>query len=132
MSNWITPKTCWQPQDTFCLDPDYQRIRQDLLWLARRGAAIYALPPLPPLAQPTIQDVPDADFFNHVEQALGCLSARSPRPIQPPPPLHAGDPVWNWRDLSRIEQALQALYHEYQQTQTAQPMLAFTLGGDLF
>ena len=46
---WQTPKTSWAGQDAFRLDPDYERIRGNLLYLRQRAAAI--LPKSPATAR---------------------------------------------------------------------------------
>lgn len=128
---WQTPKTNWQPADFFDLDPDYARIRQNILFLANEGASLGVTLSRPPLPE-TVQGVPGPDFFDRVEKAIPELY----RPLGSVCPtgrqFQPGDAVWDSRDLARIETALRAAKLEYNIIKKAQPVLAFTLGGDFF
>lgn len=129
--SWQTPKTNWQPTDFFDLDPDYTRIRQNILFLANEGAALGVALSDPPLPE-RVQGVPGPEFFGRVERAIPQLY----RPLGSTCPkgrqFLPGDAVWDSRDLDRIETALKTAHWEYNIIKEAQPTLAFTLGGDFF
>lgn len=130
---WKTPKTSWLETDTFCLDPDYERIRGNLLYLQQRAAAIVQRPAYGEMKTYTIGDIPLTEFFNQIEQNLAVLAAAvqqrseySTRTFVP------GDLVWDWRDLERIERMLLQIYNDLNAIEDGQQKLAFCLGGGLF
>lgn len=78
---WQTPKTTWAESDSFCLAPDYERIRGNLLYLHQRAAAITRRPDYGQMSSYTADGLPLADFFNRVEENLAALAdAVQPRP----------------------------------------------------
>ena len=130
---WTEPKTAWTQTDSFLLCPDYERIRGNLLHLQRRAAAITEKPEYALMKDYTIQDVPLADFFNNVEQNLAALAAAvQTRPEYSTRTLAPGEPVWNWRDLERIEGMLLQIYKDLNAIEKGQHKLAFCLGGGVF
>ena len=79
---WQTPKTTWAGQDAFRLDPDYERIRGNLLYLRQRAAAITQKPGYSQMqAMPWMGFLWQSSFFNQVEENLAALAAAvQPRP----------------------------------------------------
>lgn len=108
---WQAPKTSWSAEDAFRLDPDYERIRDNLLYLQQRAAAITQKPGYSQMQDYAVDGVPLADFFNRVEENLAALAdAVQPRPEYstrsfshtrlPGPGAHRGDAA---ADLQRSE-----------------------------
>lgn len=130
---WQTPKTTWAERDPFCLDPDYERIRGNLLYLRQRAAAITQKPGYGPMQDYAVEGVPLAEFFNRVEENLAALAAAvQPRPEYSTRTFVPGDLVWDWRDLERIEGMLLKIYNDLNAIENGQQKLAFCLGGGLF
>lgn len=130
---WKTPKISWLETDTFCLDPDYERIRSNLLYLRQRAAAITQKPDYGAMQDYAVNGVPLAEFFNRVEENLEALSAAvQPRPEYSTRTFVPGDLVWDWRDLERIERMLLQIYNDLNAIENGQQKLAFCLGGGLF
>lgn len=131
---WTTPKTDWRPSDTFDLDPDYARIRGNLLHLAGMARRLYPAIPLAELAEYTIEDVPDADFFAAVDGNADALLDGCFRParVGRGRAYAANGPIWSADDLARTERALVALYDILRAEENTRPVLAFTMGGDFF
>ena len=130
---WQTPKTTWDGQDAFRLDPDYERIRGNLLYLRQRAAAITQKPDYGQMQDYTVDGVPLAEFFNRVEENLAALAAAvQPRPEYATRAFVPGDLVWDWRDLERIEGMLLQIYNDLNAIENGQQKLAFCLGGGLF
>ena len=130
---WQTPKTTWAEQDPFCLDPDYERIRGNLLHLRQRAAAITQKPDYGAMQDYAVEGVPLAEFFNRVEENLAALAAAvQPRPEYATRAFVPGDLVWDWRDLERIRGMLLQIYNDLNAIENGQQKLAFCLGGGLF
>ena len=130
---WQTPKTVWDESDAFRLDPDYERIRGNLLYLRRRAAAITEKPEYGEMSSYTVDGLPLADFFNRVEENLAALAnAVQPRPEYSTRAFIPGDLAWDWRDLERIEGMLLQIYNDLNAIENGQQKLAFCLGGGLF
>lgn len=131
---WVTPKTDWKSTDSFDLDPDYARIRGNILHLAGMARRLYPAVPLADMADYTIADIPCADFFAALDgnaDALldGCFR---PRRVGRGREYAANGRIWDADDLIRIESALAALYDILRAQENTRPALAFTMGGDLF
>ena len=130
---WQTPKTTWAETDSFCLAPDYERIRGNLLALRQRAAAITERPEYGEMKDYRIENIPLAEFFNRVEENLAALAAAvQPRPEYSTRTFVPGDLVWDWRDLERIEGMLLKIYNDLNAIEDGQQTLAFCLGGGLF
>lgn len=131
---WTEPKTDWKPADAFDLEPDYARIRGNILHLAGMARRLYPAIPLAELAEYTIADIPGADFFSAVDGNVDALLDGCFRPFRVPRGREyaANGRVWNADDLNRIESALAALYDILRAQENTRPVLAFTMGGDLF
>lgn len=127
---WQTPKTEWAQGDAFCLTPDYERIRGNLLYLRQRAAAITRKPAYGNMEDYTVDGLPLADFFNRVEENLAALAAAvQPRPEYATRSFMPGDFVWNRQDLERIEGMLLKIYNDLNAIEDGQQTLAFCLGG---
>lgn len=130
---WQTPKTTWAETDSFCLTPDYERIRGNLLYLRQRAAAITQKPDYGEMKDYAVEGLPLAEFFNRVEENLAALAAAvQPRPEYSTRDFIPGDLVWDWRDLERIEGMLLQVYNDLNAIENGQQKLAFCLGGGLF
>ena len=130
---WQTPKISWTESDAFRLDPDYERIRGNLLYLRQRAAAITRRPDYGEMSSYTADGLPLADFFNRVEENLAALAdAVQPRPEYSTRSFSPGSLVWDWRDLERIEGMLLKIYNDLNAIEDGQQKLAFCLGGGLF
>lgn len=130
---WQTPKATWAESDSFRLDPDYERIRGNLLYLRQRAAAITRRPEYGPMENYTVEGLPLADFFNRVEENLAALAdAVQQRPEYSTRGFIPGDLAWDWRDLERIEGMLLQIYNDLNAIEDGQQKLAFCLGGGFF
>lgn len=130
---WQAPKTSWSAEDAFRLDPDYERIRDNLLYLQQRAAVITQKPGYSQMQDYAVDGVPLADFFNRVEENLAALAdAVQPRPEYSTRSFSPGSLVWDWRDLERIEGMLLQIYNDLNAIENGQQKLAFCLGGGLF
>lgn len=130
---WQTPKISWTESDAFRLDPDYERIRGNLLYLRQRAAAITRRPDYGEMSSYTADGLPLANFFNRVEENLAALAdAVQLRPEYSTRSFSPGSLVWDWRDLERIEGMLLQVYNDLNAIESGQQKLAFCLGGGLF
>ena len=76
---WITPKTDWQETDPVMLDPDYVRIRGNILHLRDMARQLYLPFPLADMADYGPAEFPYVEFFanvdNNVDALLGLYTA---------------------------------------------------------
>ncbi|MEG2501249.1 MAG: hypothetical protein RSA78_09300 [Oscillospiraceae bacterium] len=129
---WQTPKTNWTKDDTFDILPDYERIKGNILHLKAEAAKLYM-----PFALNSIDDysmaaVAHAEFFNNVENDLKAIYNNTfKRNAYTARTLVANSPVWDWRDLNRIEGIILQIYTDFAAQSLAKPKLKFQLGGVL-
>ncbi len=131
---WLNPKTDWQRTDVFLPLRDYTRIRDNIRHLAQQAAVLYAPVPLAPMPDAADDLLPFCDFFENPDRNTDRLMDATFRPETIP---RARDyapngSVWDAADLNRIESAHLALHTAFAAQKNTRPMLAFTLGGDLF
>ncbi len=130
---WLQPKIKWEKEDCFCISPDYERIRGNLLYLQKNAAAITTMPEYSKMKDYTVQDVPLADFFNSVERNLQAVAQAVQDHEQYRTKIFSpNDPVWDWRDLERIEQMQLQIYMDLKAIKNGQQQLRFSLGGGVF
>lgn len=129
---WITPKTDWTKDDTFDISPDYERIKSNILHLKAEAAQLYLPFSINNMSDYSIKSLPYEDFFNNVENGLRaiydntfkCSTYFSKTFIE-------NAPVWDWRDLNRIESIILQIYTDFAAQSLAKPRLKFQLGGIL-
>ncbi|MEG2022279.1 MAG: hypothetical protein RR087_10945 [Oscillospiraceae bacterium] len=127
---WITPKTNWTKDDTFDISPDYERIKGNILYLKAEAAKLYMPFALNSMADYSIMDLPHAEFFNNVENGLKAIYDNTfKRNSYIARTLVANAPVWDWRDLNRIESMSAQIYADFTAQSLAKPKLKFMLGG---
>lgn len=131
---WTPPKTDWTAADTFSLDPDYARIRGNILHLHAMARQLYLPIALADMAVCGMQDFPHAAFFANVDNNTDALLDGSFRPARSERAraYAANGRVWDADDLNRIERAHAGLYTALTAQQNARQTLAFTMGGGIF
>lgn len=131
---WTQPKTDWSTGDAFRLDPDYARIRGNILHLYGMARQLYLPFVLAQMAQPALADVPTASFFADVDNNVDALLDGTYRPprAQRARTYEANGRAWDADDLNRIESALAGLYTALTAQANARQTLAFTMGGGTF
>ena len=132
---WITPKTDWQETDPVMLDPDYVRIRGNILHLRDMARRLYLPFPLADMAADYgFEDYAYIEFFTNVDNNVDALLDNTFRPprSERARAYAANGRVWNYDDLNRIESALLGLYTALTAEQNARQTLAFSMGGGIF
>lgn len=130
---WQTPKTDWTATDEFRLAPDYERIRGNLEHLQAWAARVAGRAELAPMPDEDIDGLPYPEFFNRVEENLAAVAgAVYPRAGYETRSFAAGKPVWDWRDLDRIEGMEEQICRDLRALESSLPGLAFLLGGGTF
>lgn len=131
---WTKPKTDWEAADAFLLDPDYARIRGNILHLRDMARQLYLPFALAELADYGPADFPFVEFFASVDNNVDALLDNTFRPARSgrARKYAANGRVWDRDDLNRIESALAGLYTALTAQQNTRPTLAFTLGGGAF
>lgn len=130
---WTEPKTDWQRSDYFDLDPDYRRIRGNMLELHRRAKQLYSDFALPETVEYSIEQLPYLELFEGVEQSLAQLCAGTlARGWYSTRQLRENAPVWDWRDLNRIETIQRQLERDLCAAKRGRTPLQFRMGGGAF
>lgn len=131
--SWTTPKTNWHDGEAFLLQPDYARIRANLLALHAQALPLYPGAAAPNLENPAQNDWARCSFFTAVEQSCAALIETTvPENAYTPRTFAGNDRVWTAADLNRIEGAALRLHNQLQGQKDAQPRLAFILKGSEF
>ena len=131
---WITPKTDWKATDPIMLDPDYIRIRGNILHLRDMARQLYLSFPLADMEDYGPAGFPYVEFFANVDNNVDALLDNTFRPARSERAraYAANGRVWNYDDLNRIESTLLGLYTALTAQQNARQTLAFTMGGGIF
>lgn len=116
------------------LDPDYVRIRGNILHLRDMARQLYLPFPLADMADYGPAEFPYVEFFANVDNNVDALLDNTFRPARSERAraYAANGRVWNYDDLNRIESALLGLYTALTAQQNARQTLAFTMGGGIF
>ncbi|MEG1754352.1 MAG: hypothetical protein RR234_10615, partial [Christensenella sp.] len=76
--------------------------------------------------------LPHAEFFNNVENGLKAIYDNTfKRNSYTTKTFIVNAPVWDWRDLNRIEGITAQIYADFAAQSLAKPKLKFQLGGVL-
>ena len=131
---WTTPKTNWLPTDTVSLDPDYARIRGNILHLHGMARQLYLPFPLAGMEDYSPAGFPYIEFFANVDNNVDALLDNTFRPprSERARAYEVNGRVWSYDDLNRIESTLLGLYTALTAQQNARQTLAFTMGGGIF
>lgn len=130
--HWQTPKTNWTARDFFDLDPDLVRMEQNLAFLQNQAARTAGLAKSEALPLPALGEAVRPELLNKAEKDTARLAALTKTTFLQHDAFLRGDAFWNWRDLNRMEGAMQQIRAALLSMQAAQPVLSFTLGGDFF
>lgn len=139
---WTNPRTNWACRydetgrytgDYFNAE-DYQRIKNNLEYLAALAAGLYTeAPVLPDIPTVTKAAFAKASTINALERSLDALAAHVYDPgIPARKTWSAGDAAPTADDLNRIEGAALSLYQSLTAQAENRPKLAFNLGGGTF
>lgn len=133
MGQWIEPKTNWGKSDYFNLDPDYVRIKGNILYLHELVSSLYAPFSLQTMKDYSISDIPRADFFNAVEDNVQRLADGHFRPYGFIDSKYyiGNEAPWNQDDLNRIENNLLLLFRAFESQQNGKRELPYALGCDV-
>lgn len=126
---WTAPKTNWKATDFFNLDPDYSRIKGNLLWLKDKAEFFYGPVDFLNMGDYTIEQWPNADFLNHIVENVQALQAAyTPKGSAEMRTYQADGRGWNDRELNVIETNCLLLYQALIRQQNALPKLPLQLG----
>ena len=128
---WITPKTDWVDGDYFNLDPDYNRIKNNIEYLISLTEELYNDYPHPTLESADILGYPTVTFFNNVVNATNAMlkDCYSPNGSQPTRVYASNGVGWNATELNTIERNHLLLYDALLGQKSCVPNLQITLGG---
>lgn len=134
MSQWITPKTDWKDGDYFNLNPDYARIKGNILYAQEYAHKLYESFSLKDMQDFTIEDIPYVDFFNAIVENVRELESHLfvPPGVEPLITYTENQPAWNAKQLNNIERNLMLLYNAMEDQWENLKTLSFTLGGGGF
>lgn len=130
---WTTPKISWKATDSFMLTPDYDRVWGNMQHLHSMAQRLYPAFALSSPGAYTIDGLPYLEFFEGVETNLqGLYDGTFKRRDYASRVMRENGPVWDFRDLNRIESILEQLYRDMQTQEVAKPKLSFRMGGGAF
>lgn len=131
MSEWIEPKTDWQPTDYINVE-DWQRIYGNLLYLKQLAKKMYPhIPWIDTSAVKEYNDWPYADEWNAVEEDLEMLYTYTyPSGSGKLVTFYGNGPMVDYIELNRIESSMSSFYDSLTSQNECLKVLAFTLGGD--
>lgn len=134
---WNKPKTDWYGYtdesgiyhgDRFNV-ADYERIRNNLLFLKEKAKRYYKLFDYENMDKKTVRDYLYADDINAIEDNLATLSKKTVGlSFGEQPIFYANSPTFNYDELNRIESALETLYARIYTDSRSVYQLSFTLG----
>lgn len=135
--SWIPPKTDWYGYtdqsgiyhgDRFNVD-DYERIRNNLLYLKLASAQYYKKFGYINMDEKTVRDYLYADDINNIEDNLATLTKKTvDLSFGEQPIYYANAPTFDYTELNRIESALKTLYERIVTDGRMTHQLSFTLG----
>ena len=133
MSQWAEPKTNWEENDCFKLDPDYIRIKGNIIYLYEVISDLYGSFSILPMGEYTISDIPHADFFNTIEDNVQRLAENHymPNGFEGRKYFYGNGRPWTHDDLNRIEQNLLLLYLAFSSQNAGKKELPYDLGREI-
>lgn len=129
--SWRAPRTGWRSSDPYLADDD-ARLRGNANVLRSWANRVCAPVDNTPLGNYSENDVLTVSAYNLVEQALATVAELVGPADYTPRKLAAGDPVWDAKDLNRLESVSATLYKRLEAADKNRRTLAFMMGGDGF
>lgn len=127
---WTDPKTDWKNGDHFNLDPDYERIKNNITHVQEITNKINARVEIDAMGDYAITEYPLAAFLNTIATNIEKLS-KSMFLVTPTAemPMHVGNgPGWTAEELNDIEGNLLNMYNELNRQYALVPRLDIMMG----
>jgi hypothetical protein len=127
---WTDPKTDWKNGDHFNLDPDYERIKNNITHVQELTNKINARVEIDAMGDYAITEYPLAAFLNTIATNIEKLS-KSMFLVTPTAemPMHVGNgPGWTAEELNDIEGNLLNMYEELNRQYALVPRLDIMMG----
>lgn len=127
---WTDPKTDWKNGDHFNLDPDYERIKNNITHVQEITNKINARVEIDAMGDYAITEYPLAAFLNTIATNIEKLS-KSMFLVTPTAemPMHVGNgPGWTAEELNDIEGNLLNMYEELNRQYALVPRLDIMMG----
>lgn len=127
---WTAPKTNWKNGDYFNLDPDYTRIKGNILYIQDFSKRISKAIGLDGMAEYDVTQYPFAEFLNVIARNVQKLTDNVYL-ITPnaPMPMHVGNgPGWTAEELNDIENNLLNMYEDLHRQYALIPRLSIKMG----
>ncbi len=133
MTKWINPKTNWtgSKDEYFNLDPDYNRIKGNIEYVAELANLLYRDFNIPTLETPHFLDIPKVSFFNKTSEAITTIQEHTFEPEGYEALRHysPNGTVWDWIELNKMENNLLLMQETLQRQKDNRRRLSFKLGG---
>ena len=138
---WQTPKTDWAVKYNSAGDytgdyfeaADYQRIKENLVYLKELGEAVFSAINLPDIPDVTVESFGYASYINALERSLDAIRNATLDPGIPATRTWSdNDTAPLYSDLNRIESATLKFYNIFTATKSALLKLEFAMGGSDF
>lgn len=127
---WTDPKTNWKNGDYFNLDPDYERIKNNITYVQELTNKVNARVEIDAMGDYAITEYPLAAFLNTIATNIEKLS-KSMFLVTPTAemPMHVGNgPGWTAEELNDIEGNLLNMYEELSRQYALVPRLDIMMG----
>ena len=129
-NEWTDPKTDWNADDYFNLDPDYVRIKENIEYIKEFSEAMYDEFSIAEMGDFTIDGFPFDTFLNNIVDNVTALEENLFKPPQDGDMDRyvGGSPGWDYRQLNIIEGNIQRLHDAMVGQWNLLPTMAFSMG----
>ena len=129
-NEWTDPKTDWNADDYFNLDPDYVRIKENIEYIKEFSEAMYDEFSIAEMGDFTIDGFPFDTFLNNIVDNVTALEENLFKPPQDQDMNRyvGGGNGWDYKQLNIIESNLLRLKNAMQSQWNCIPQMAFSMG----
>lgn len=130
MAEWTEPKLNWRNGDYFNLDPDYARIKGNILFVRTVAASLYRTIYMKEMPEYTVDQYPGKEFLNNIVENVQAIADNTILPAETQEmPLYIGNaPGWTAADLNRIERNLLDMKNALMEQFNVAPKLEMKMG----
>lgn len=130
MAVWTAPKMNWKNGDYFNLDPDYARIKGNILYVKSVAESLYRTIDMKKMPEYTIDQYAGKEFLNNIVENVQVIADNTILPLETAEmPLYIGNgPGWTATDLNRIERNLLDMKNALMEQFNIAPKLEMKMG----
>ena len=127
-------KTYWQNGEEFSITEDFNRIKNNISSIHDLAERIFGSIPYQAIPEKTFSDFYFVDDCNNIEKNLQAIidAINIPNLFKPTKELMGNVPIWDAKDINRIESTTLAIRNYLTNANKLPVVLATTLGGTIF